>query len=83
VLSAHVGCVWAKTLRLNITPKGLQATANYYVGYAPASKEITVYISRYQKVFICHSKRETETRTADIQTVNKAALAYHFEYQSC
>ncbi len=36
-------------------------------------------------VYICHSKGETETKiykiNADIQNVNKTALAYHFEYQ--
>ncbi len=36
-------------------------------------------------VYIRHSKGETETKiykiNADIQNVNKAALAYHFEYQ--
>ncbi len=32
-------------------------------------------------VCIGHLKRETETRITYIQTMNKAALAYHFEYE--
>lgn len=47
-------------------------------------------ICLYQQLSIVHihySKGETETRVyeifADIQNVNQAALAYHFEYQLC
>ncbi len=31
-------------------------------------------------VYILYSKRETEIRTAELKTINKAAFAYHFEY---
>lgn len=33
-------------------------------------------------VYFRHSKRETETWTADIQTTDKSTLSYHFEHES-
>lgn len=58
-----------------------KTTSNCKLAYAfCVCKEITVY-QQVSIVYTSHSKRETKTRTADTQTVNKAALSYHFEYQ--
>lgn len=62
------------------TLQQLQPTANLHARFAPIRGNNCLY-QQVAVVYICPSKRETETRTANIQTVNKAAFAYHLEYE--